>query len=212
MQAWKAAPIPEGETSDDKIKQKIQTATEDTIKEARKLSEPVTDQLVDGTVWAEYANYLGHSIYIQTHKRLEFAHPYIRELISLLLPPDWDCFVDRKKVGLNFATPFYAKRNGVAFVLKQVAAREGRTIRLAEEEQATRPKLHSYQERGQRVELFVTEKSGLFGPKGWTCMVDGELVGFGFRSRRKAWSNAFLYTMNRKSSRAGESHHDSPIM
>jgi len=112
------------------------------------------------------------------------------------LPPDWSCFVDGKLVGLNFATAFDAKRNGVAFVLKQIAAREGRIIRLAEEEQATRPKLQSYQERGQRVELFETEKSSL-GPKGWTCMVDGELVGFGIRSRGKAWTNAFLYTMNR---------------
>jgi hypothetical protein len=81
-------------------------------------------------------------------------------------PPDWSCFVDGKLVGLNFATAFYAKRNGVAFVLKQIAAREGRTIRLAEEEQATRPKLQSYQEQGQRVELFVTEKSGLFVAEG----------------------------------------------
>jgi hypothetical protein len=163
-------------------------ATEDSVREAKKLLGPMPE-----SGW----QYLDHTIYIQTHARLEFAHPYMRELLSPFLPPDWDCFVDGKMVGLNFATAFYAKRNGVAFVLKQVAAREGRIVRLAEEEQATRPMLHSYQDQGRSVELFATKKSGLFEPEGWTCMVDGQLVGFGFRSLGKAKSNAYLYTRNR---------------
>jgi hypothetical protein len=43
------------------------------------------------------------------------------------------------------------------------------------------------------VEIFLTEKDHPSEPQGWTCLVDGQLVGFGFRSRGKAESNAFLY-------------------
>jgi hypothetical protein len=53
-------------------------------------------------------------------------------------------------------------------------------IKLSEEEQAIRPRLHSYKLEGRSVEIFLTKKVHLFEPQGWTCLVDGQLVGFGF--------------------------------
>jgi hypothetical protein len=49
------------------------------------------------------------------------------------------------------------------------------------------------QSKGPSVELFLTKNSRFFEPEKWTCLVDRQLVGFGFRSRQKARSNAFLY-------------------
>jgi hypothetical protein len=98
-------------------------------------------------------------------------------------------------IALNLATATYAQRNGIVCVLKMEATRQSRSIKLAEEEQATRPMLRSYEKRGRRVEIFRTEKSGPFEAEGWTCLVDGELVGFGFRNREKAESNALSYVL-----------------
>jgi hypothetical protein len=137
--------------------------------------------------------YHGHTIFIQSHTRLEYAHPLVRELFAPWLAPDWDCFVDGKLIGLGFASPVYAKNNGTAFVLKQVTVQEGKPMKLPEEEQAIRPKLHSYKREGHNVEVFLNKKAHLFEPQGWTCLVDGQLVGFGFRSRLEAKGNALLY-------------------
>jgi hypothetical protein len=159
--------------------------TEDPIREVRgELNGPLS---LNG--W----QYRGHTISIQTHARLEFAHPLVRELLAPWLTPDWDCFVDHRLIGLGFASPVYAKNNGTAFVLKQVNAQEGKPMKLPEEEQAIRPRLVTYKLKGCSVEIFVTKKAQRFEPQGWTCLVDGQLVGFGFRSRRKAQGNAFLY-------------------
>jgi hypothetical protein len=112
--------------------------------------------------------YLGHTISIHSHTRLEFAHPLVRELFASWLAPDWDCLVDHKLIGLYFATPVFAKKNGTAFVLKHVAAQEGKPMKLPEEEQAIRPRLVTYELKGRSVEIFLTKKSNLFEPQGWT--------------------------------------------
>jgi hypothetical protein len=156
-----------------------------------RMEDPIQDCLETG--W----QYRGQTIHIQTHARLEFAHPLFRELFAPLLSPDWDCFVDRKLVGLYFGSAAVARNNGKAFVLKQAMAQEGNPMRLPEEEQVVRPKLVSYKLKGRTVDIFLTKKSTLFEPQGWTCLVDRQLVGFGFRSREKAKSNAFLCTENR---------------
>jgi hypothetical protein len=85
--------------------------TEDPIREAREMIGPMSPN-----GW----RYRGHTIYIQTHARLEFAHPLVRELFAPFLEPDWDCNVDGKLVGLYLASPVFAKNNGTAFVPKQL--------------------------------------------------------------------------------------------
>jgi hypothetical protein len=116
---------------------------------------------------------------IQTHARLEFAHPLLRRFAPLL-SPDWDCLVDGKLVGLFFASPVYAKHNGTAFILKQMMSQEGQTMKLPEEEQAIRPKLHRYKLKERSVEIFLTEKDHPSEPQGWTCLLTGNWWGLGF--------------------------------
>ena len=142
----------------------------DPIREVRELLGPMPPN-----GW----QYYGHTIYIQTHARLEFAHPLLRRFAPLL-SPDWDCLVDGKLVGLFFASPVYAKHNGTAFILKQMMSQEGQTMKLPEEEQAIRPKLHRYKLKERSVEIFLTEKDHPSEPQGWTCLLTGNWWGLGF--------------------------------
>jgi len=128
--------------------------------------DPIQSSLETG--W----QYRGHTIHIDTHARLEFAHPLIRELFEPLLLPYWSCFVDQKLVGLYFASAAFARNNGKAFVLKQVAAQEAKPMKLPEKDQVIRPRLVNYELKGRGVEIFLTKKSNLFEPQGWTCLVN----------------------------------------